>query len=201
MEIKAVYRERRGTSASKKLRVAGLIPAVVYGAKTSFCVSVNEKDAKKLINSIGESYQQVSLIVDNDKKEEKIQVIIQDHQRSNIKNKLLHIDFREVNQDTALRINLPINIIGVAQGVKLGGVMQIIRREIPVVCKVKDLVDQIDVDVSELSFGGSIHVLDIPYPNGIKPIVTGRNFTLITLSGKSAEIEVATDEEIESSEA
>jgi large subunit ribosomal protein L25 len=139
-----------------------------------------------------------SLTIESDGKSEEKQVILQDYQLSNWGHKLMHADFLEVTDDSQVTLEVPIKIVNedICPAVKEGGVLQVIRRSIPVKCAVKNIQEVIEIDVSELQFHESIHVLDLDYEEGVAPVVSGRNFTIITVAGRIEE-EVEEEEELE----
>jgi large subunit ribosomal protein L25 len=195
MKLQIFSREKTGKGANRKLKTIGKLPAVLYGKKENVNLAVSQSAVKSLFLGTGGKMQVLDLELE---KGESKRAIIQDYQYSRVKKQFIHIDFLEVSDNTILHLDIPIRTKGVSVVSQLGGVEQIIRHEIPVVCKAKDIPEYIEIDVSELSFGGSIHVLDIPYPEGVKPIVTGRNFTIVSTSGTSEEVveeEEVTEEE------
>ena len=202
MEFIVQKRLATGKSANRKLKKAGMSPGNVYGLVEPLAVQMDSRKAYKLIHDTRGRHVALDLKIHSDgEAEETRRVIIQDFQTGPYKKEIFHVDFREVNDDTELNLKVPIKIVGESHAVKLGGTLQVIRREIPIHCKAKYLPNEIEVDVTELNFGGSIHVLDIPYPEGSRPVVSGRNFTLITVAGrmKEVEAEAETAEETEES--
>lgn len=196
MEFTVQHREKSGKGVNRKLRAAGLNPGIIYGMGEEVMVSMRSDYAYRLIESLHGARKPLTLNIEKGGKTEAKQVIIQDYQTSNWGERLYHIDFREVSDDTVLHFEAPIVTKGDSKGVKLGGILQIIRHSIPVTCAVKDIPEAIEIDITEMDFGDSIHVLDFEYPQGVKPIVTGRNFTLMTVTGAggSDEAEETTEE-------
>lgn len=185
MKIQIFSREKTGKSANHKLNAAGKLPAVLYGKKENINLTVSQAVIQSLFLGTGGKMQMLDLELE---KEPTKRAIIQDYQYSRVKKKFIHIDFLEVTDNTILHLDIPIRTKGVSVVSQMGGVEQIIRHEIPITCKAKDIPGHIEIDISELSFGDSIHVLDIPYPEGVKPVVKGRNFTIISTSGTLEEV-------------
>ncbi len=192
-------RANTGKGANRKLRATGLAPGIIYGQGRKTLVSMREDVAKRFILSLGGVKQLINLTVEADGEKNDIKAIVHEYQTSNVGNHLIHVDFMEVTDDTELTVDVPIEPTGECKGVKLGGVMQFIRRSIPVRCKAGAIPKSFDADISELLVGDSFHVLDIDYPEGVKPVVGERNFTIITVTGRAAEEEeeVVADEEAE----
>jgi large subunit ribosomal protein L25 len=112
----------------------------------------------------------------------------------------LHVDFYEIAVDRKIRVKVPIVATGMAKGVELGGVLQIIRREIEVLCLPLEVPESIEIDITDLDIGDSIHVGDISQEGEIE-FLEDENFTVVTLlSPKIEEVEEPTEEEEEEAE-
>ncbi|MBT4286644.1 MAG: 50S ribosomal protein L25 [Deltaproteobacteria bacterium] len=186
MNLTVQTRESTGKESNKKLRVQGIAPGIIYG-KESQLVSMNAEKAHRFIKSMQGAKQLFELTVEAEGKSSNKTVVIQDFQTSIIGNRLIHVDFLEVNENTRLTAEIPITVTDNCIAVKEGAVLQIIRRTVPVTCLASKIPETILVDVENLEFGSSIHVLDLDYPEGVKPIVKDRNFTVITVAGQMAE--------------
>ena len=197
MKIEFFDREKTGKEANRKLRESGKIPAILYGKKKNFNLSVSQSRIQSIFLETEGKKKILTLASAKENKK----AIIQDYQYSRIKRKFLHLDFLEVTDDTVINLEIPVRTKGTSIVSKMGGIEQVIRHAIPIKCKAKNIPDYIDIDVSTLDFGGSIHVLDIPYPEGVKPVVTGRNFTIISTSGVASEVVEKESEEKEPEEA
>ena len=194
MKIKTFLREKTGKEANHKLKAAEKLPAVIYGKQNNHNLALLQSAVQSLFLETKGKMQVLELEIE---KLDTKRAIIQDYQYSRLKKKFFHIDFLEVTDDTILHLDIPIRTTGSSIVSKMGGVEQVIRREIPIICKAKDIPEYIDIDISELNFGGSIHVLDIPYPKGVKPVVIGRNFTVISTSEVSEEVVEESEPEVE----
>jgi len=191
MEFSVQYREEIGKNNNRRLRKQGLVPGVIYGKGEPRKVSAEADKALRFIKSMKGAKKIFDLNLESTDDQEKKKVLIQDYQISNVGNKLMHVDFFEVSDDTSLSLEVPIVLLNedICPAVKLGGVLQTIRRTVPVRCMVKDIPESIEIDLQELEFGESIHILDLDFPAGVNPIVIGRNFTVITVAGRMAEEE------------
>ena len=201
MKLESNYRENTGKGHSRRLRTQGWIPGIVYG-KENLPIKLTEKDTNKLIKSLAGATALIDLTINKDQQVSTKSVIIQDYQKELCKDRIEHVDFLEVDSDTELQVEVPIKTVGDSEAIKLGGVLQIIRHDIPVKCKATHIPEVIEVDISSIKLGESIHVLDIPYPEGVIPVVKGRNFTLMTLPssrGMDAQVAEGTPEEPEES--
>lgn len=201
-ELTVFYREQTGKSANRRLRYEGFASGIIYGIGEPTKFFVNAETTKRWMQNLaGQKLVKVH-VEKNGATTQTKEALLQEYQFSNVGQRLLHIDFHEVKKDTLVRFEVPLKLVGNSKVIKLGGIIQVIRRSIPVKFAVKDFPECIEVDVTELNFGQSIHVLDIEYPKGVVPIVTGKNFTLATAGGKLTmeEPEEETEEETEETE-
>jgi large subunit ribosomal protein L25 len=189
MNLTVQLRENTGKGSNRRLRMDGLTPGIIYGIKAPQPVAMTAEKALRLILSMRGATKVFELTVEAGSKAETKKVILQDYQLSNFGQKLIHADFLEVTDDTQVHLEVPIVIVNEEScpAIKDGGVLQVIRRSIPVKCAVKDIQEFIEIDVKELQFGESIHVLDLKYKEGVVPVVHGRNFTIMTVAGRTEE--------------
>jgi large subunit ribosomal protein L25 len=166
--VVATPREGRfNKNAARRVRVEGKIPAVVYGAgKDSVAVTVDPRVITKILNSDSGHNTIFDLDVTGSTV---VKVMIVDWQREPIKGALLHIDLKRVAMDKAMRVSVPIQLVGVPVGVKAqGGILEHVLREVEIECLPSDIPSHLDVDVSALEINGSIHVSDLPHSGSIK---------------------------------
>lgn len=190
MNFTVQQRESTGKGYNRKLRRKGLTPGIIYGKNEPLKVSMKSDATLRYIKSLKGAKKVLSIDVESPEGKSSKTVLVQDYQMATIGNKLVHVDFLEVNENSIVSAEVPIilaNEEACPAVKKAGGVIQVIRRAIPVRCKVKDIPQSIEIDLIDLEFGDSIHVLDITYPDGVEPVVFGRNFTLVTVAGRAAE--------------
>lgn len=199
-EITVFYREQAGKSVNRRLRREGFASGIIYGKGEPTKFFVPAEPTKRWLKNLGAQKLFQVKVEKNGEASKAKQVLLQAHQFSNVGQRLLHLDFHEVDSNTKIRFEVPIKLVGTSSVIKLGGIIQVIRRTIPVKCEVKNFPEFIEIDVTQLNFGQSIHVLDIDYPEGVVPIVTGRNFTLATAGGKLIMEEPEDTEEVEETE-
>ncbi len=154
-------------NAARRVRVAGKIPAVVYGAaQDSVAVTVDPRVITKILHSDSGHNTIFDLNVEG---AAVVKAMIVDWQHEPIKGKLLHIDLKRIAMDKAMRVSVPIQLIGVAIGVKTqGGILDHVMREVEIECLPSDIPSHLDVDVSGLELHGAIHVSDLPHSGSIK---------------------------------
>ena len=160
--INAKARDKLGKEHAKKLRRGGMIPAVVYGAETSpLPLEVEAKSFQSLLRSgLGENVI-ITLNIDDQKNGDK-KVLIREVQRDPVWGNILHIDFQQVSLTKKLTINVPVLLVGIPIGVQQdGGILQHVLRELELECLPTEIPEKIEVDVTNLKIGDSIHVRDI----------------------------------------
>ncbi|MDD3151090.1 MAG: 50S ribosomal protein L25 [Candidatus Gastranaerophilales bacterium] len=180
-KIKIQANLRTKTTKQKAgLRRQGLVPGVVYGHGSDYVIALS-KDALKTLNSINFSE---SAIIDmeilGDEKKTPISVVIKDVQYHVLKETVNHIDFMKVNLDEKIRVNVPIKIKGEPVGLKDGGTLEQILREIEIETLPLNIPEFIVVDVSLLETGHSIHVKDVDIPEDVK-VLTHLDETIAAL--------------------
>jgi large subunit ribosomal protein L25 len=154
-------------NAARRVRVAGKIPAVVYGAgQESVAVAVDPKVITRILHSDSGHNTIFDLNVEGSAV---VKAMIVDWQNEPIKGKLLHIDLKRIAMDKAMRVSVPIQLVGIPVGVRSqGGIMEHVLREVEIECLPGDIPGHLDVDVSNLELHGIIHVSDLPHSGSIK---------------------------------
>jgi large subunit ribosomal protein L25 len=160
----AEVRDATGKGAARKLRAAGRIPAVVYGRGTeSRAISVDPSALQRLLQSGGAGMNTlIELSVDGTTRT----VLVKELQRDPVRGRPLHTDFYLVQLDQKVEVSVPIHLVGKAPGVELGGILDHPLREIELECLPRAIPESVDVDVSALQVGDSIHVRDLELPEG-----------------------------------
>ncbi len=176
VSISGSPRENVGKKDAKELRKNGHVPCVIYGGKDQVHFSAPEKDFKDLIYS--PHVHLASLEVAG----KKYEAIVQEAQFHAVSDALLHVDFLEVIADKPVRIGIPVNLIGTAEGVKAGGKLVKKARTLKVKAFAKDLPDSIDVNVEHLKVGGIVRVRDISVSN--ITLLDAQTNVIATVAGK-----------------
>lgn len=120
--------------------------------------------------------------------------MIKEMQVNPVTNAFIHVDFFEISADRKIRVNVPVLTEGKSEGVERGGMLQLIRRELEVLCMPGEIPESITIDVSDLDIGDSVHVLDIPLEGDIE-LPTEANFTVLTVTSAKVEEEEEVEEE------
>ena len=200
LKLSATIRKEKGKGVARRLRQNGMLPAVVYGHKTtSTPLAIDSKLLEKAIaGGKGESKLFSFLIEGNGEPKGKT-VMIKELQVHPLKRHYLHVDFFEVAMDEEITIPLPIKLLGEAEGVKIGGVLQQVRRELEIRCLPSNIPDGLEVDVSALNIGDSIHLKDVQLPPGIK-VSEDADLTIATVLSPTIEKEVVEEVAVEEGE-
>lgn len=169
-------RDKTGKEAAKKIRMKGFIPAVLYGSKGNKNLSVKTSEFEVLFEEIGE-HSIITLEIDGKGKAE---VIVKDFQLDPVKKDIIHVDFFEIQMDKLLKTEIPIRVIGVANGVKKGGILETYIRDIEIECFPKDMPDFISVNIENLEIGNSFHVRDIKVDKKLR-IVSNPDQVVLTV--------------------
>jgi large subunit ribosomal protein L25 len=176
-------REQAGKGIARSLRRNGLMPAVVYKGGGSMPVQLSAKELSRFISKTAGEQVIVNLQFQDDVK----QAIVKDYQVDYVKGSLLHVDFQEISATEAIKVTVHIGIKGEAVGVKRDkGILQYGIREIVVECLPDKIPGHIDVDVSGLEIGQSIHVGDLKFAEGIR-IITSLNEVIATVTSVKEE--------------
>jgi large subunit ribosomal protein L25 len=200
--LSAQIRNQTGTQSVKKIRNENQIPAVFYGPESNPTpLTINYTDLEKIIKKAGSENMIIGLeINDQDKTLDKKQVMLKELQVDHIKDKYIHADFFEIRMDRELVLDIPVALLHTPQGVKAGGILQHMRRELTVACLPGKIVEHLEVDVSELDIGEALHIGDIQLPEGIKA-VDDKSLTVAVVVAPAVKEEEELEEELEGEEA
>ncbi len=189
--LKAYARTQSRRGGVKKLRATGRVPAVIYGRQAKpQNLEVNAKEFGDLIHHAVSENLLVDLAVENDARAKRL-ALVQEIQHHPLDGDILHVDFHEVTEDEKVVIQVPLETVGEAAGVKnAGGVLEHVVFKLKVRALPKDLPEQIIVDVSHLELGKSIHLGDIKAPPGVE-ILGEKHISVISVAMPRTEEEEA----------
>ena len=178
--------ESRGKNVARRLRRAGSIPGVVYGAKKpAMAVSLNPKQLTQILHSQAGH----NTIFDLKVGEESAKVMIVDWQYEPVYGALLHVDLKRIAMDQRLRVKVPVLPKGEAAGVKQqGGILELVQREIEIECLPGDIPSHFDADVTELVFGRVLRVSDLVHDPKWKFLTDGNQTVAHIVSVKEEEV-------------
>ena len=194
LDLSVNVRNKNGKGPSRRLRMTGAVPAVFYGRKSDpISLSLEKRALNSILNSETGSRTFLRLMINGKNKSEKM-AIIKDMQVNPVTGELIHVDFFELLRDENITASVPLHFVGKAIGVEKGGSLQHIRREVTIKCLPDKMPESIEVDVTLMDIGQSIHIDDIKLPEGTEA-PHDVNFTIAVLTGKKAVKEAAEGEE------
>ena len=200
MEKYKVIERSKDTGSTYSLLSKGMVPGIVYGKGTEPTkIAFENKILQKLMHA-GAFYSTI-LDIDIDGKSEK--VLPKQLQYHPVTDKLIHFDFLRVQNDTKVTVEVPVEFLNqeTCPGLKKGGVLNLVRREVELSCNANNIPDKLQFDLINSEIGDSIKISNIDLPDGVKPTITDRDFVVATLVPPTVEVETKPAEsEEESSE-
>ncbi|GGD64694.1 MULTISPECIES: 50S ribosomal protein L25/general stress protein Ctc [Rhizobium] len=186
-ELKAEARERVGKGSARELRRNGLIPAVIYGDKQApIAIALNTNEVTKRIHAGGFMTTVATIEVGG----KKYKVLPKDYQLDPVRDFTMHVDFLRVSGNTQVSVEIPVHFVNEAKspGIKVGGVLNIVRHEVEVHCPADAIPEFFNVDLSGKKIGDSIHISEVTLPKGVTPVID-RDFTIATIIAPAAGID------------
>ncbi|MFU7528870.1 50S ribosomal protein L25/general stress protein Ctc [Qipengyuania sp. ASV99] len=185
LTLPAERRERAGKGASRSLRREGRIPAVIYGGKEEpITIHVEEKELIRQLNTghFMNSILQIEMGGDS------IRAIPKDVALHPVTDRPLHADFFRLSKGGKIEVSVPVVFINeeASPGLKKGGVLNVVRHELDLVCENDKIPGEIEIDVTGKQVGDSIHISEVTLPAGSESAITDRDFTIATLVAPSA---------------
>jgi large subunit ribosomal protein L25 len=180
-ELKAELRERVGKGSSRELRRNGLIPAVIYGDKQEpISIALPTKEVTQRIHAGGFMTTVATIVVGG----EKYTVLPKDYQLDPVRDFTLHVDFLRVGKNSEVNVQVPVHFENEEKspGIKLGGVLNIVRHEVELHVPANAIPEAIVVDLSGSKIGDSIHISHVKLPAGATPVIGDRDFTIATIA-------------------
>jgi large subunit ribosomal protein L25 len=181
VNLDIVSRDKIGKSNCKQLRNMGKVPAVIYGDKKEpRYITV---DYPKIVKELSRtSFFSTVFSVKLDKKE--IKVLPREIQTDPLNDKPIHIDFLRVNNESKINISVPIDFVNdnKSPGLKGGGVLNVVRREVDLICKINSIPEKLEADLANLEIGSVIHMSDIKLEENVVPQISDRDFTIATIA-------------------
>ncbi|MGA6925105.1 MAG: 50S ribosomal protein L25/general stress protein Ctc [Desulfosarcina sp.] len=198
MNLKASQREAVGNGPSRVLRRDGKIPAILYGPHTeSIKLAIDRLELEPIFKS--GSIAQKLLKLEIEGLDGARNVMVKEMQKHPVSRSLLHLDLYEVTMDHKIWVMVPVVVTGKSVGVEMGGMLQIIRRELEVFCLPDQIPENITIDITDLDIGDAVHVEDLQLPGAVE-VSADTNFTILTISSTMAEEEEEEAEEGEEEE-
>lgn len=196
LTLKANIRKASGSSFARSIRREGMVPAVLYGPSTKPVLITVDKKELELTFKQGKIAQLLYNLVVCDGETYTKSVMIKELQSDPLSRDFIHVDFYEISMDRKIKVNIPVVTKGKCKGVEEGGILQIVRRELEVLCLPHSIPEKIEIDVAELEVGDSVHVDEISMDDDIE-VQADVNFTVITVISPKVEIEEEEEEGID----
>ena len=202
VDLHAGLREGTGKQFNKQLRVEALLPAVVYKkGEDSISLKMHGKDLLKALHTEAGENVIIKLHIDGLKGKNTQTVIVKEVQKDPVRDHILHVDFQEISLTETLNVRVPVASKGESIGVKQEeGVLQHVLWEVEIECLPTNIPEKIEVDISSLKTGESLHVKDIPLPEGIKILEDPETVVFGVAHAKDVEEAVAASAEGEGQE-
>jgi large subunit ribosomal protein L25 len=198
-EISAIERIRVGKGSARAARRAGMVPAVIYGDKKSpLSIELEARVIRKIIHEPGIFGRLLNINVDGTV----TTVLTRDIQMHPVTDEPLHMDMLRVGKQSTVAVAVPVEFIneGLAPGLKIGGVLNIVRHEIELNCPAGNIPEKIVIDLSGVNVGDSIHISAVNLPSDATPTITDRDFTIATLQSPGGGVKNLDEEDEEAGE-
>lgn len=170
--ITAQPRSGRGKGAARKLRAEGQVPAVIYGrGEKTRELALNGHELQQLFSSV--HYENTIFQLDIQGERGKVRALVREVQRHPSRGQLLHVDFQQIHAGEKVNVSVPVRLVGSSAGVRAGGLLQHTTSDLEIRCVADQIPETIEVDVSHLEIGDSVHVRDITVPAGVELLEEG----------------------------
>jgi len=185
-QLSATPRDGTGKGAARSLRASGRIPGIIYGhGREPQALAIDNRELEKLLSKISAESTVIELTLDG----KSAQTLIREIQRHPFKRQILHVDFQELVAGEKIIVRLPIVLSGVPDGVRQdGGVLDQTLRELEVEVDPSNIPSNIEIDVTPLKIGDSIHVRDVKVPEGVE-VITELDSSVCVVSAPRAVVE------------
>ena len=181
IDIKAEARSQVGKGSARAARRAGLVPAVIYGNKeTAVSVTLDANQWRQLMHKPGIFSQLININVND----ETHFVLPRDIQQHPVSEEAMHVDFLRVTKNATVAVGIAVEFLNEDKctGLKLGGVLNIVRSQVELNCPAISIPEKLTVDLEGLNVGHTIHISSIELPEGCTPTITDRDFTVATIA-------------------
>ena len=191
--ISAEQRERVGKGSARAVRRAGRVPAVIYGDKKEpIVITLESREITKIVHQPGIFGRLLDIKVSGSKHT----VLTRDIQFHPVTDNVLHMDFLRVSGSAKVAVAITVEFINEDEcpGIKVGGVLNVVRYEVELLCPATTIPEKITVDLKGLKIGDSVHISTIELPEGVTPTITDRDFTIATIASPGGGVKNEDDE-------
>jgi len=191
--LNANVRSNTGKGSARAARRAGRIPAIIYGEKKdTISIDIEEREYRKLMNQSGIFSRLLDISVEGKANT----VLTRDIQFHPVSENPLHVDFLRIGKGSNINVSVPVAFINeeLSPGLKTGGVLNTVRFELELECPADNIPEKIEINLEGLVVGDSIHISSVNLPEGVKPTITDRDFTIATIAAPTKMVETSVEE-------
>ena len=194
--LTAKRRSETGKGAARRMRAAGEVPAVIYGRdQDSIALTIDAREAGQLFHAISVDNTIVNVRIDDETEE--METLVREIQMHPFRPDIVHVDFYRIQRGVAMEIDVPVNYTGTPEGVKHGGVLEVILHELRVKCIPSKFPEAFEVDVSGLEIGDSIHASEIETDEEVELLTDPVRTLCLVAVPKEEVVEEEEEEELE----
>lgn len=193
--LEAEAREQAGKGAARALRRSGRVPAVIYGDKKDpLKISIDSQTLKLELSQSGFYLRLYDIKVDGKTE----QVLPRDVQRHPVTSVPMHVDFLRIRAGASIAVNVGVEFINEEEspGLKRGGVLNVVRYEIELVCPAMAIPESIVIDLTGLDIGDGVHISSVKLPPDVEPVISDRDFTIATIAAPTVQEEEEVEDEV-----
>lgn len=188
VELAAVVRRDVGKGANRKRRAAGRIPGIIYGSGLPTRVlEFERRELEQFVATARRGTIVVRMSVSDGGATAQSYAVLKDVQTSPVGGRIVHVDFYEVATGQKFRVEVPVRLRGKAAGIEVGGILEQIVRSLEVECTPDCVPEQIEIDVTALGIGDAVHLSDLSFPAGVRPVERDGGTTIAAVSAPKAE--------------
>lgn len=185
ISLTAELRDRAGKGAARAIRRSGRVPGIIYGdGKEPTQISLEPRELARAVNRAGFFATIVDVTVDGGVQ----RTLAREVQYHPVTDNALHVDFMRVAAGAKVTVSVPVHFINQdrAPGLRRGGILNVIRHNIDLVCSVDAIPDRLTVDLDGLEIGDSVHIETVTMPEGVRPVLASRDSTIASIAASSA---------------
>jgi large subunit ribosomal protein L25 len=189
IRLEVAERESKGTREARRLRKQGLVPGVLYGRSKPHAICVPERELRRVLTGDSGLHAILDVVLQGQKTTHPS--ILKEYQQDPVKGRLIHIDLQEVRLDQPITAAVAVNLVGAedAPGIREGGVLSQVNREVNVEALPMEIPEHLDLDVSGVQIGDTLRVVDLRVPEGVKLLDDPEETVLATVTMPTREVE------------
>jgi large subunit ribosomal protein L25 len=196
--INAELRSERGKNATHRLRQEGYIPAIIYSHGESEAIKIKKNDFFNIFKGQVTESSLIDVTITDKKDDGNHEVFVKDYQVDPVTDELIHVDFFKVTLGEKIQTRVSVEIVGKSIGEKMGGILEVVERELEIECLPREMPEKIEIDVTNIDIGDSIHIEDIETTGSLKFLTDGKRVIVTVIAPKAyVEEEELEEEELE----